>query len=92
MLTKFKHVNLHSTYDAGLFASQPPTQPQGGSFPPIAANNSTTGTVAERITFPTPGIMPPVTNLANSQSSIFSNGLNAASFPMTGSNASQSVM
>ncbi|KAL8148559.1 hypothetical protein AgCh_005793 [Apium graveolens] len=84
-------VNITSE-SKGLFGSQPPTQPQGASFPPIAANISSTGTFAERNTFPTPGIMPSVTNLANSQSSIFSNGLNAASFAMTGSNASQSVI
>ncbi|KAL1814097.1 hypothetical protein ACET3Z_024162 [Daucus carota] len=76
----------------GVFGSQFPTQPLGGSFPTVAANISTTGTVPERNTFPTSGIMPPFTNLANSQSSIFSNGMNAASFAMTGSNASESLM
>ncbi|KAK1399329.1 Zinc finger CCCH domain-containing protein 16 [Heracleum sosnowskyi] len=40
-------VNITSA-SKGLFGSQLPTQPQGGSFPSIAANISTTGTVAER--------------------------------------------
>lgn len=77
-------VNITSE-NKGLFGSQLPTHPPGGSFPSTAANISTT-------TFPASGFMPPVTNLANSQSSIFSNGLNSAPFAMTGSNASQSVI
>lgn len=51
-------------------------------------NISSTGTLAE-ITNYTSRIMPPLTNLANIQSSIFPKGLNAASFEITGSDASQ---